>query len=158
MEWFLVNVLSPLLLPIFVMLILGLMCDAKPDLFIKMYIELVQTICLAVYKALVLVVTAVCKFVWQFARCFWQCMCIAASGKPCCGETSSPCESTPPPEKPKRRTPKPKTDTVDSSDHASEARQRKIATRPDSLERNQMKRGDYRFKRPHRKGSWEWWR
>jgi hypothetical protein len=156
MDWFLVNVLSPLLLPIFVMLILGLMCDAKPDMFVKLYIELVQNAFLLLYKVLIAVVSAIAKFLWQFAKCVWQCMSLAAKGKSCCVETTCSCEPAPPPEKPKRRTPKPKPEI--SSDHSSQSRQRKTATRPVSLERNQLRRGDLRFKRPHRKGSWEWWR
>lgn len=156
MDWFLVNVLSPLLLPIFVMLILGLMCDAKPDMFVKLYIELVQNAFLLLYKVLIAVVSAIAKFLWQFAKCVWQCMSLAAKSKSCCVETTCSCEPAPPPEKPKRRTPKPKPEI--SSDHSSQSRQRKTATRPVSLERNQLRRGDLRFKRPHRKGSWEWWR
>ncbi len=96
MEWFLINILSPLLLPIFLIAVIGLLCDIKPDAFIKIYIDILQTAVLAVFRCLLQVSKICFDFLCRFFKCLVQCLCCAAQAKSDTAGRCKPC----PPEKP----------------------------------------------------------
>jgi hypothetical protein len=75
MEWFLQHVLTPLLLPIFVIVVLGLLCDVKPDPFIKLYLDIMQTIFTAIFKALAQGLKLLANFLCRVFRCVFECAC-----------------------------------------------------------------------------------
>ncbi len=120
MEWFLINVLTPLLLPIFLIAIIGFIADVKPDAFIKIYIDIIQNILVAVFRCIWQVLKICFEFLWRLCKCFLQCMCCALETKGGTGKSGStpckPCDSADKskpdkssPEK-KKRAPKPEPD------------------------------------------------
>lgn len=108
MEWFLINVLSPLLLPIFVIIVLAVLCDAKPDPFVKIYLDVCQNIWAALWKILLQAGRACIAILLRVIKCLWHCLLRGANG----GQSGEPCSCDdapkPPPGRPKRKTP-PKT-------------------------------------------------
>lgn len=112
MEWFLINVLSPLLLPIFLIAIIGLISDVKPDVFFKIYIDILQTVIVAIVRAVLQVAKVCFDFLFRFLSCIFQCIC--CSIQPKTSSRCKPCGTTdekPAPEKkqPGRKPKSPKT-------------------------------------------------
>jgi hypothetical protein len=189
-------------MPIFLIAVLGFVCDLKPDSFIKIYVDIVQTVCVCVFKAILQLLKIVASFLCQFAKCVYQCLSLTAKGRSCCVEAGCSCDKTPAPEKPKKRTPKsPARDEAScerskfereecenqqhepesgleqsqqegvsgqmqseywlSEERRSRQSSSKSATRKGSLFPLKTRKPGVRtssFKRPHRKGSWEWWK
>lgn len=94
MEWFLINVLSPLLLPIFLIAIIGLICDIKPDVFIKIYIDIVQSILIAVFRGVWQILKICFDFLCRFITCVMQCFCSSMQGKTGSSSRCKPCGSS----------------------------------------------------------------
>ena len=122
MEWFLVQILSPLLLPIFIMIVLGLLCDVKPDPYIKIYLDIVQTVLVAIFKALVQVLKTVGIFLCRAAQCIFRCLSCAATGQSCCGDTPCTCDKKPAPDGPPKKKPPSKIELTREEIAARDAR------------------------------------
>lgn len=80
MEWFLIHVLSPLLLPIFVLAVLCFVCDVKPDTFIKLYLDILQKC----FEVTIRLLWQVLVKVWEVLVCVLICL---SSGIPDCGKS-----------------------------------------------------------------------
>lgn len=99
MEWFLINVVSPLLLPIFVIVVLCLIVDVKPDFFIKIYVDIVRTVVVAVFNACLRALKAIVGFLYNLLKCLFQCV-LCALDLSSCGEDKKPAPKPPPRRKP----------------------------------------------------------
>ncbi len=77
MEWFLTHVLSPLLLPIFVLVVLCIICDVKPDTFVKLYLDILQKF----FELSIRLLWQALVKIWQILVCVL--LCIGSSGQDC---------------------------------------------------------------------------
>lgn len=99
MEWFLINIVSPLLLPVFLIVVLGFICDTKPDAFIKIYLDIVQKLFELAFKLCLQGLKLLGEFLKNASRCLCRVIeCLAQGCAPDCA-----CGKTPAPRAPRKK-------------------------------------------------------